>query len=318
MRIACQNKWGNNMRKNKNFLNLILILSISALLGACTKSKVSADEAAGPQSPVGQSIPAGTTPGSGVCGSANNLCIQGILNDTADSATQYVWQCTGTGTSSSASCTLNIPPPAEIVDPNCVQVFYDRTNDDIKLGRSYALMIVNLLGHFPAHQPILGPVELYHKGDLERCAATFYVGMSYDNVLPPDFINDYKVTTKQMIWMGFNFWQVAADFEKDFGYKTFELTKLDKINRTPAPESKPSFFRDILYKGEVFTKYNEWLTPKKKKLDGAFKIVKLTGKTSNAGLVLAQAKHSFTGEVIPWALQSLNKFYITEIPLSYF
>ena len=309
------------MRKNKFnpnwdfFLKAILILSVSTLLGACTKSKVSAEEAAGTP-PADQSVPVGITPGSGVCGSANNLCIKGTLNDVADSATQYLWQCTGSGTGTSPSCSLNIPPPNEVVDPLCVQVFYDRDNQ--KLAREYALMIINLLGHFPKHPPILGPIELYKKGDLERCAASFYVGMTKNNPLPADFIADYKVTTKQMIWLGANFWELGADFEKDFGYKTHEFTKLDKNNLTPAPESKPSFFRDILYKGEVFSKYNEWLDKSHKNLDGDFELVKLTGKTSDVATVLGQAKHSFTGEVIPWALQSGNKFYMSEVPLSYF
>jgi uncharacterized protein YdaL len=207
-------------------------------------------------------------------------------------------------------------PPAEA--EGCVQVFYDGSQDPAQLGRSYALMIVNLIGHFPRYQSIIGPIELYSKGDFEKCDATFYVGMARETDLPADFLKEFKSTKKQAVWLGYNFWQLGEDFEKIFGFKSFELATLDKDTLTPPPDSKPGFFRDILYKGETFKKFNEWSDDSKKQLDGAFEVVKLSGKTSDAAKVLAEARHSVTGEVIPWALQNGNKFYVTEVPLSYF
>lgn len=306
-------------------LKSFLFVAAGAMISSCTgKIFQSTNEGKSNQqgSPIPRPAPAPTptppptpTPNGGVCGSANNQCISGTLEDIADTNTDYLWKCNGTAT---AYCTLKIPPPNEVVDPNCVQVFYDKTNDDVMLGRSYALMIINLLGHFPEHQPILGPIELYKKGDLERCVASFYVGLTKDNTLPADFINDYKTTTKQMIWLGYNISQLDTEFEKTFGYKTFEYTTLDKTHLTPDPENKPTFFRDILYKGETWKKYNEWIDATHKDLDGSFELVKLTGKTTSVATVLGEAKHSYTGEIIPWALQNANKFYIAEVPLSYF
>ena len=99
------------------------------------------------------------------------------------------------------------PTPKEDMDSNCVQVFYDRSSDpSFSLGRTYALMLVNLLGHFPLHQPVIGPVELYRKGDIARCHATFYLGAYFNNVLPNDFLDDWKSATKQTIWLGYNYW----------------------------------------------------------------------------------------------------------------
>jgi uncharacterized protein YdaL len=251
-------------------------------------------------------------PVAGTCGTDINMCTAGLFSDTKDTETVYNWSCKGNYGGADAACTLPRPPPEE----SCVQIFYDKTGENADLARSDALMIVNLMGHFPQHQSILGPVELYKKGDLDRCAASFYVGMTMDNPLPADFLADYKTTTKTVVWMGYNFWELGSAFETTFGYKTYQLNNLDTAHKTPPPDNKPSFFRDVLYKGEVWSKYNVFL--KNGTLDGAFEMIKLTGKTSDVATELAQVRHSYTNEVIPWALQSGRKFWLAEVPLSYF
>lgn len=207
----------------------------------------------------------------------------------------------------------------------CVQVFYDNSTDPaFQFGRQHSLMLLNLLGHFPEYQQILGPIEKYKKGNLERCRASFYIGTVFGNKLPPEFISDYKTTSRQVAWMGYNFWQLGPDFEKTFGYRDYVFTTLDYTNRTA--DGKPSYFRDVLYKGETFFKISVWspsATPAAptpapdQTLLAAFEVAKLTNKVSDASVVLAQTKHSFTNEVIPWALKSGNKFYISESPFSF-
>lgn len=207
-------------------------------------------------------------------------------------------------------------PPSK--DSGCVQVFYDKTDEHGDLARSYGLMIINLLGHFPQYQQIIGPVSKYRKGDFDKCKASFYIGLAKDAVLPAEFLSDYASTGKTVVWLGSNFWQLGAEFEKTFGYKSYEFIGLDEAHRTPEPDNKPGFFRDILYKGEVFHKYNVWMKDNPDVLDGAFEMIKLTEKTSPLAKVLAEARHSYSQEVIPWALQSGRKFFIAEVPLSYF
>jgi len=209
-------------------------------------------------------------------------------------------------------------PTPEPKEAGCVQVFYDKSEEHGDLARSYALMILNLMGHFPHYQQIIGPMDRYKKGDLDKCKASFYIGLAKEAVLPKEFLKDYIATAKTVVWMGSNFWQLGQEFEKTFGYRNYEITGLDTINKTPAPGNKPSFFRDILYKGEVFSKYNVWLKDNSGQLDGSFEMIKLTEKTSASAITLAEARHSFSKELIPWALQAGRKFYIAEIPLSYF
>jgi len=42
----------------------------------------------------------------GLCGSSNNICLAGTLNDTADNATQYLWQCAGANGGSNGTVTV--------------------------------------------------------------------------------------------------------------------------------------------------------------------------------------------------------------------
>lgn len=240
-------------------------------------------------------------------------------------------------------------PPAPLVDTplpdnaididklngQCVQVFYDSSADPTyKFGRTHALMLTNLLGHFPEYQRIVGPIELYKKGNLERCHATFYIGAVYNNVLPVDFLLDYKTTTRQIVWLGYNFWQLGSDFESTFGYKDYIFTTLDYTNRTS--DGKPGFFRDILYKGETFPKFSTWSSapppvttippnsppgplppPPAEILVAAFEVTKLSNKTTAVSEIMAETKNSFTNEIIPWAIKAGNKFYVAETPFSF-
>ncbi|MBY0554374.1 DUF2334 domain-containing protein [bacterium] len=215
-----------------------------------------------------------------------------------------------------------VPVIPVIVDKNCVQIFYDTTTDVQykNLGRTYALMLANLLGHFPEYQQIIGPIDLYQAGDLERCLATFYIGSNYNKTLPPDFLNEYKTTAQRVVWMGYNFWQLGADFENAFGYGVnngdYVFTGVDTAHTSS--DGKHGYYRDILYKGETFYKFSKWSDSTQTTLVAAFEMTKFLRQTNSAAsTVMAEAQHSTNNEVIPWALKAQNKFFVTEIPFSY-
>src|SRR5262249_52754471 len=89
------------------------------------------------------------------------------------------------------------PVPVAMGKKGCVQVYYDHLKNDTYPGtRSYARMLVNLLGHFPEYRVILSPLEQYHQGDLERCHASIYLGVTAGVVQPPEFLQDFATTKK--------------------------------------------------------------------------------------------------------------------------
>lgn len=214
------------------------------------------------------------------------------------------------------------PPPIEQDDKNCVNIFYDTTNDATykNLGRTYGLMLANLLGHFPEYRQIIGPIDLYREGDLDRCHASFYIGSTYNKPLPQEFIEDYKNTTHQVVWIGYNFWQLGEEFERSFGYgagnSDFVFTPIDY--RETSDDGKPGYFRDILYKGEVFYKFSTWSDSSHTNLITAAEMVKFLRQSDpGKSVALAQARHSTNHEILPWVIQAQNKFFVTEVPFSY-
>jgi peptidoglycan hydrolase-like protein with peptidoglycan-binding domain len=60
----------------------------------------------------GSSTPApAPTPIKGSCGTTENICLLGTLNNTADSAIFYLWSCIGSNGGTTASCSIPIPTP---------------------------------------------------------------------------------------------------------------------------------------------------------------------------------------------------------------
>lgn len=214
-------------------------------------------------------------------------------------------------------------PTAQVAtDKSCVQIFYDTTSDPQykNLGRSYGLMLANLLGHFPEYQQIIGPIDLYKAGDLDKCHATFYIGATYDKTLPAEFLKEYKTTSQRVIWMGYNFWQLGDEFETTFGYgvknNDFVFTTIDYTQKSY--DGKPGFYRDIVYKGETFYKFSKWTDATETNLTAAFEMTKFVRQSNPAAAtVMAEAKHSTTNNSIPWAIKSNNKYFVAEIPFSY-
>ncbi len=54
----------------------------------------------------------------GQCGVTENICIQGTLNNTADSTTNYLWQCTGANGGATGSCSIAKPVNTIVTPPS--------------------------------------------------------------------------------------------------------------------------------------------------------------------------------------------------------
>ncbi len=172
-------------------------------------------------------------------------------------------------------------------------VLYDTTGEYGKLGELYAMNTANLTGHFggfTAH-----PVSKYVAGEMNGYTATIYIGSTYDEPLPKPFLNDVAASTKPVIWMHDNIWQLTAntpDFTTRYGwnwsqYDTAPVTKVSYKNRL--------IDRSALNNGGIMT-YN------------------ITDATKVS--VLAEAIRA-DGTKFPWALRSGNLTYLGEIPFSY-
>lgn len=204
--------------------------------------------------------------------------------------------------------------------PECVHIYYDKSTDtNYNIGKVYATYLQNLLGHFPQYQQIVSPVELYKKGDLEKCKANFYIGSYFQNNIPADFLKDYAVTQKQFAWMGYNIWQLDESvFENIYGYNYSHITTLDRDHLDS--NQQPSFFRFFQYKGETFEKFGQFVG-KDRIFHAGFEVIALKKNEDinpTPSQVLSTTSHSVRiQESLPYILNNKNHFYIADIPFSY-
>ncbi len=199
----------------------------------------------------------------------------------------------------------------------CIQIFYDRVEQVVPrytFGRVHATLLQNLLGHFPKYQQRVAPIEKYQKGDFDLCKVNFYLGTYYDNPLPVSFRSDLEATTRTLVWMGYNAWQLESDvLEKSFGVRFLGLSILDEKKD---PEGFPGFFRFYDYLGERFEKYAGWDSADPKKLNAAYEIA-LYEPLGPQVEAIAMASHSTQNISTPYVLRKGNRWLVAESPFSF-
>jgi len=198
-------------------------------------------------------------------------------------------------------------------EPECVNIFYDRGPAGYWMGRTYSIFLQNLLGHFPKFQQIVSPIELYRKGDTEKCRATFYLGSYFENSIPQAFLDDFSSTKRPVAWFGYSIWK--TDTETLFGFSYEGLTTLDQEKRDEA--GYPTYFKWIDYKGETFYKFGDWSKSDPKQFLAPFEQVELRETKSGVSEVLAWARHSGKNRRVPYAMRAGNRFYVADIPFSF-
>lgn len=212
---------------------------------------------------------------------------------------------------------LLLAPGIAQAAPECVNVFYDRSpKADYWMGRTYSQLMQNLLGHFPELQQIVSPIELYQKGDLDKCRASIYIGSHYETAIPPAFLEDYLATNRNVAWLGYNIWKVGnEELSRLFGFEYDTLTTLDSSQKDA--EGNPSFFKFIEYKGETFFKYGDWSRSSPSQFLAPFEQIRLKETTPGLSQVVSVARHSATGEAIPYIIRAKNRFYVADVPFSF-
>lgn len=179
--------------------------------------------------------------------------------------------------------------------PTGTLVLYDTTNTYGWLGEMYAILSLNLASHFGAVTS--KPVVKYTLGDLAKYKAVIYIGSTYDEPLPVNFLDDVLNSTSatQIIWIYDNIWQLAnrsTGFYAKYGYNpwTFDTTT----------------FTGVKYKGTTLSR----------DALASGGIMQLNPFNAAAVTVLATAVHT-DGTTIPWAVKSSNLTYVGEIPYAY-
>ncbi|GAA2627162.1 polysaccharide deacetylase family protein [Dactylosporangium fulvum] len=172
-------------------------------------------------------------------------------------------------------------------------VLYDSTGPYGWLGEDYGMMATNLVSHFGAWTA--HPVGGYTAGELAKYSAVVYVGSTYDEPIPAAFLDDVLATSKPVVWMYDNIWQLtarSADFATKYGYtwKGFDVSSVARVN----------------YKGTALTRDAR----------NAGGIMDYAISDATKAVSVGEAVRA-DGTKFPWGVKSGNLTYLGEIPFSY-
>jgi uncharacterized protein YdaL len=189
-------------------------------------------------------------------------------------------------------------------------VLYDTTNTWGWLGELYAIGAGNLATHFGT--VTAEPVVDYVSGQVNSYTATIYIGSTYNEPIPQTFLNDVLSTTKPVMWIGDNIWQLtgasgsAADTAFEAAYGWDPATSYFDTADTIASVSYKSqtFTRNTLNTGGILAPH----------VTTAADVTTLA--SANCSTTCNEIAQT-TGSSFPWAIHSSNLMYIGEVPLSY-
>jgi uncharacterized protein YdaL len=193
----------------------------------------------------------------------------------------------------------------------CINVFHDESQEAGQRGPMNAIMLANLLGHWPQYEVRVRPIEDYRSDALAACKATLYLGTLLDAAIPEAFLADYFTTRQRIAWIGFGVDKLdPAKLALAFHHRVAGLVTID--DRKAA---KPRFYQHVAYKGSVFHKDVQTSGGHHQ---GAFEAVHFRASDANAeATVLARLVHNTTRASIPYFLRSDNRFLVGDIPFAY-
>jgi YD repeat-containing protein len=172
-------------------------------------------------------------------------------------------------------------------------VVYDSTGPYAFLGEQYATLTANLTSHFGDWTAL--PAVNYAAGEMASYAAVVYVGSTYDEPLPVAFLDDVTATTKPVIWMYDNIWQLTAR-DPNFGathgftWTGFDFAAVSTVN----------------YEGKTFTRDPQ---------NGAGIMGTSISDPAKATPIGTAVRAD--GSTLPWGVTSGNFTYVGEIPFAY-
>ena len=275
-------------RRRRPTLRRLLVASLVLILGILLVPTGSAASQAKPDAPMrppvlrAQDLAGGGTDSSAVPGAVG----QALTGDAAKAAT-------ASGSAVSTTTTARVADAQATAASARTLVLYDTSGAWGWLGELYATMTANLTSQFGAWTA--KPVTAYTAGEVNQYTATIYVGSTYDEPLPAAFLDDVTTSSRPVIWMYDNIWQLTArhpTFQRTYGWmwSSFDLSAVDTV----------------VYKGRSLSR------------DPSNQAGVMNYAAVGAGVqVLATARRT-DGSTFPWALRSGNLTYVGEIPFVYF
>ncbi|HUB91693.1 MAG TPA: DUF2334 domain-containing protein [Dyella sp.] len=173
-------------------------------------------------------------------------------------------------------------------------VLYDITGQWGWLGEAYGVMAGNLVTHGSKYT--LQPAVNYVSGELNSYTGLIYIGSTYGEPLPTALLDDVLATTKPVLWMNDNIWQLSARAANFAGQYGFTPTYFDFSNTLT-----------VTYKN-IALQRNALAVPSG--------LLQTTINDPTKAQVLAVATNDTNGS-INWATKGANLTYIGEIPFSY-
>lgn len=236
-----------------------------------------------------------------------------------------------------AVAALLAPAAASAQTTEPVLVLHDSGGPYGGLGAEYALMVRNLLGHFPVAVQTKA-VSAYEAGDLGRFSATFYVGSTYDEPswLDADgraayaaFLADAADPARPLVWLGQNLWRLAWDWDPAWGDGGFaQRFGFEFLGLDGGYGPGSGRFNRVDYKGvELFKGVVAWVNPGADltgcapEPDGrrfcapSLGLVRVTD--ADKAVAVASARSTITGAQAPYVTRSSDLWYVGDIPLTY-
>lgn len=212
-----------------------------------------------------------------------------------------------------AACLLTSTAPAVPTEVQCINIYHDESGATAadSSGPMNAIMLANLLGHWPQYEVRVRPIADYRTADLEACKSTFYLGTDTDSEIPDAFLRDFFASEKRIAWVGFGQQMLdKGNFKSLFKHKVAGQLDVD-----PGEGTSPRFYQHVLYKERLFKKSVELVNGKP---EGAFNAVRFAPAGGDAeSVVLAKLIHNTNYKTAPYFLRAGAKFIVGDIPFSY-
>lgn len=173
-------------------------------------------------------------------------------------------------------------------------ILYDSTGQWGWLGEDYGIMAANLVSHGSKYT--VHAAANYVAGEINGYTGLVYVGSTYDEPLPTALLDDVLATTKPVLWMGDNIWQLSAratNFATQYGFTPMFFDFTNTLT--------------VTYKGVAL---------QRNALAVSSGLLQTVINDSTKAQAIAVATND-VGGTVNWATKGANLTYIGEVPFSY-